>query len=184
MLQPWLRRSSGVAARSFICPRCRVRLSSAHNHLLSIRNLRTSVTDPPDHIPLRQRLKKEAKSLKAHKKQTKENEEASRRKWELTVGIEIHAQLDTESKLFSSSYIAALFSEIIRLSLIVGQERRLQRVIYRTPMWPSLTWHSQEVNRFVSWNNTSGVMRYIERSLDISSRDITTRSARCNCPEL
>lgn len=31
-------------------------------------------------------------------------EEESRQQWELTVGIEIHAQLDTESKLFSCEF--------------------------------------------------------------------------------
>ncbi|TQB70442.1 hypothetical protein MPDQ_000470 [Monascus purpureus] len=61
----------------------------------------TFSTYSSDRIPLRKQLKQEAKALKARKKKRRENEEASREKWELTVGIEIHAQLDTESKLFS-----------------------------------------------------------------------------------
>ncbi|KAJ5638326.1 hypothetical protein N7490_008205 [Penicillium lividum] len=93
MLRPWL---GGGAVRSLrhapssLCP-CvipRVNFSSASN-LQS------------DRIPLRKQLKQEAKSLKAQKKQRKENEEASRQEWELTVGVEIHAQLDTAAKLFS-----------------------------------------------------------------------------------
>lgn len=40
--------------------------------------------------------------MKSRKRQKREDEEASRQKWELTVGIEIHAQLNTETKLFSS----------------------------------------------------------------------------------
>lgn len=54
-----------------------------------------------DRVPLRKQLKQEAKALRSHKKQRKEDEEASRQEWELTVGVEIHAQLDTEAKLFS-----------------------------------------------------------------------------------
>lgn len=57
-----------------------------------------------DRVPLRKQLKQEAKALKAQKKLRKESEEASRQDWELTVGVEIHAQLDTEAKLFSREY--------------------------------------------------------------------------------
>ena len=63
---------------------------------------RNSQTAPADRIPLRKQLKQEAKTLRAQKKQRKEREEASRQEWELTVGVEIHAQLDTAAKLFSS----------------------------------------------------------------------------------
>jgi len=58
-------------------------------------------------VPLRKQLKDEAKKKRAargfeprRKKGT--NEEPRLEKWELTVGIEIHAQLNTERKLFSS----------------------------------------------------------------------------------
>lgn len=118
MLRQWLCRSSG-AARSLVCSRCckcynRPLRLSAHSPLLqcslshSIRYLQTAVESSSDRIPLRKQLKQEAKALKARKKQRRENEEASREKWELTVGIEIHAQLDTESKLFSSVWIIVL----------------------------------------------------------------------------
>lgn len=58
-------------------------------------------TASADRVPLRKQLKQEAKNLKAHKKQRKESEEASRHEWELTVGVEIHAQLNAGAKLFS-----------------------------------------------------------------------------------
>ncbi|KAF4215854.1 hypothetical protein CNMCM8980_004183 [Aspergillus fumigatiaffinis] len=58
-------------------------------------------TESRERIPLRKQLKQDAKALKAQKRQKRESEEASRQKWELTVGIEIHAQLNTETKLFS-----------------------------------------------------------------------------------
>lgn len=57
-----------------------------------------------DHVPLRKQLKQDAKALRAEKRQRKESEEASRQIWELTVGVEIHAQLDTAAKLFSREY--------------------------------------------------------------------------------
>lgn len=61
-------------------------------------------TDSSDRVPLRKQLKQEAKALKTQKRQRKENEEASRQIWELTVGVEIHAQLDTTAKLFSRRF--------------------------------------------------------------------------------
>jgi aspartyl-tRNA(Asn)/glutamyl-tRNA(Gln) amidotransferase subunit B len=64
----------------------------------STRSLQSAATD---RVPLRKQLKQEAKALKAQKKLRKESEETSRQDWELTVGVEIHAQLDTEAKLFS-----------------------------------------------------------------------------------
>lgn len=67
----------------------------------------TRYLQPPasaDRVPLRKQLKEEAKALRSHKRQRKETEEASREEWELTVGVEIHAQLDTETKLFSREY--------------------------------------------------------------------------------
>ena len=65
----------------------------------STRSLQSTAST--DRVPLRKQLKQEAKALKAQKKLRKESEEASRQEWELTVGVEIHAQLNTEAKLFS-----------------------------------------------------------------------------------
>ncbi|CEL07298.1 Putative Glutamyl-tRNA(Gln) amidotransferase, B subunit [Aspergillus calidoustus] len=100
------------AALSFTCPQCRhhniLRLSALNQSLplqlpsyTPIRSLQTAPTDAQDRIPLRKQLKQDAKSAKAQKRRRREQEEASREKWELTVGVEIHAQLNTEAKLFS-----------------------------------------------------------------------------------
>ncbi|KAK3303047.1 amidotransferase-like protein [Chaetomium strumarium] len=52
--------------------------------------------------PLRKQLKEEAKALKASGKKKKKNaDNQTVPGWELTVGIEIHAQLNTARKLFS-----------------------------------------------------------------------------------
>ncbi|KAJ6003433.1 hypothetical protein N7451_005980 [Penicillium sp. IBT 35674x] len=93
MLRPWL--SSGAVRTLSKAPRSLRPLLIPRNNFSSTSNLQT------DRVPLRKQLKQDAKSLKAQKKQRKENEEASRQEWELTVGVEIHAQLDTAAKLFS-----------------------------------------------------------------------------------
>ena len=61
----------------------------------------SSLAEPP--VAYRKQLKDEAKIRKAEggKKLNKENQTLD--KWELTVGIEIHAQLNTARKLFSSA---------------------------------------------------------------------------------
>ena len=78
---------------------------------ISVRALHTDSTAPtptpppppsPAHVPLRKQLKDEAKKQKASGKKKKKN--ANNQVvdgWELTVGIEIHAQLNTAKKLFS-----------------------------------------------------------------------------------
>jgi aspartyl-tRNA(Asn)/glutamyl-tRNA(Gln) amidotransferase subunit B len=53
-------------------------------------------------VPLRKQLKDEAKALRVWREQKDSEATSQLGDWELTVGIEIHAQLDTESKLFSS----------------------------------------------------------------------------------
>jgi aspartyl-tRNA(Asn)/glutamyl-tRNA(Gln) amidotransferase subunit B len=96
MLRPWL----GGTIRSICVRRLNPSLPLARNARFSTapnRYLQPSA----DRVPLRKQLKQEAKALRSHKKQRKEHEEASRQEWELTVGVEIHAQLDTEAKLFS-----------------------------------------------------------------------------------
>lgn len=64
----------------------------------------TDSADPDTTIPFRKHLKDEAKIRKAEAapKKLKENNQELE-DWELTVGIEIHAQLNTERKLFSSA---------------------------------------------------------------------------------
>ncbi|KAK4124431.1 hypothetical protein N657DRAFT_572261 [Parathielavia appendiculata] len=69
----------------------------------------TSTKLPPSVIasagnPLRKQLKDEAKALKASGKKKKKNaNNQTVPGWELTVGIEIHAQLNTARKLFSAA---------------------------------------------------------------------------------
>ncbi|RYP72602.1 hypothetical protein DL771_004097 [Monosporascus sp. 5C6A] len=64
----------------------------------------TAPAPPGVHVPLRKQLKDEAKKQKAAGKKKKKN--ANNQVidgWELTVGIEIHAQLNTAKKLFSAA---------------------------------------------------------------------------------
>ncbi|KAJ5657200.1 uncharacterized protein N7484_000849 [Penicillium longicatenatum] len=93
MLRSWL--SSGSVRALCRAPRSLRPFLIPRKNFSSVSNLQT------DRVPLRKQLKQEAKSLKAQKKQRKQNEAASRQEWELTVGVEIHAQLDTAAKLFS-----------------------------------------------------------------------------------
>ncbi|KAF2964499.1 hypothetical protein GQX73_g9052 [Xylaria multiplex] len=75
-----------------------------------IRCLHTDTNEPPSnapatiHVPLRKQLKDEAKKQKASGKKKKKNvNNQVVEGWELTVGIEIHAQLNTAKKLFSGA---------------------------------------------------------------------------------
>ena len=66
----------------------------------------------PDAIPLRKHLKDEAKRKKAETKSTSGSNKKTKadprlEKWELTVGIEIHAELNTACKLFSPAEAAS-----------------------------------------------------------------------------
>lgn len=55
-------------------------------------------------VPLRKQLKEEAKRAKGQARNNRgQKNAAASNDWELTVGIEIHAQLNSETKLFSSS---------------------------------------------------------------------------------
>ncbi|KAJ5728292.1 hypothetical protein N7493_004622 [Penicillium malachiteum] len=96
MLRPWL--NSGIV-RSLSLVQRPLYPVLIQRSFSSARTLHAT----PDRVPLRKQLKQEAKSLKARKKQRKESEEASRQTWELTVGVEIHAQLDVAAKLFSKA---------------------------------------------------------------------------------
>ncbi|KAF3387047.1 Glutamyl-tRNA [Penicillium rolfsii] len=96
MLRPWPRGAVRVLCVNRPCL-ARPHLDPAR--FPSARNLQVAAS--ADRVPLRKQLKQEAKALKAQKKLRKESEEVSRQDWELTVGVEIHAQLDTEAKLFS-----------------------------------------------------------------------------------
>ena len=74
---------------------------------LQSRNLITAPVTGQTSIPLRKHLKDEAKRKKAEAKNSagikKHAEDARLVKWELTVGVEIHAELNTACKLFSNA---------------------------------------------------------------------------------
>lgn len=59
-------------------------------------------------VPFRKQLKDEVKKLRAAgrkaNRDTNNNKARQLERWELTVGIEIHAQLNTDRKLFSSGW--------------------------------------------------------------------------------
>jgi aspartyl-tRNA(Asn)/glutamyl-tRNA(Gln) amidotransferase subunit B len=67
---------------------------------------RRRIANEPTPSPYRQQLKLEAKRRKQNEG-VQNNAEIDHAAWELTVGIEIHAQLNTERKLFSSASTAS-----------------------------------------------------------------------------
>lgn len=70
-------------------------------------NTGTAVHRPNDFVPLRKQLKEEARRAKSQSRDGRGRKQATANdEWELTVGIEIHAQLNSEAKLFSSLYTA------------------------------------------------------------------------------
>jgi aspartyl-tRNA(Asn)/glutamyl-tRNA(Gln) amidotransferase subunit B len=78
----------------------------------SSRGLTTAANASPDAVPLRKHLKDEAKRKKAEAKASnsgnkKQKTDPRLEKWELTVGIEVHAELNTACKLFSSAPTAS-----------------------------------------------------------------------------
>lgn len=93
-------RSLGCSIASYTPPSERIRTWFLHHR----RALATASTPlQQERIPLRQQLKAEAKREKAQKRQKGKADDApSHDGWELTVGLEIHAQLNTAAKLFSS----------------------------------------------------------------------------------
>jgi hypothetical protein len=189
MLQQWLRQSPG-AARFLRGSCCRGPLSGSLRHSplptashRCIGSLQTSTTESKERIPLRKQLKQDAKALKAQKRQRRESEEASRQKWELTVGIEIHAQLNTETKLFSSASRLCPYPHWPKMHNLICVEQEHPR---RTPTPPtqmsrSLTWRFRAVSRFVFCN-----MHYWKLliCIGIPSDNVVTRPARRDCLEL
>ena len=72
-----------------------------------VRSLHISAPLGQDNTPLRKQLKAEAKRRKLQAKSAKTPFlPPARKDWELTVGIEIHARLNTARKLFSRAPVA------------------------------------------------------------------------------
>ncbi|KAI0475664.1 GatB/GatE catalytic domain-containing protein [Xylariaceae sp. FL0804] len=91
-------RDSGASASASASASAPVR--GLHSHASGAETTESSPS--PIHVPLRKRLKEEAQRQKAAGKKKKRNANNQVVEgWELTVGIEIHAQLNTAAKLFS-----------------------------------------------------------------------------------
>ena len=79
------------------------------------RGLETATLSDND-VPYREHLKEESKRRRAARhlrSEETEGKDANLEKWELTVGIEVHAQLNTERKLFSRMYSSSLALEVV-----------------------------------------------------------------------
>jgi aspartyl-tRNA(Asn)/glutamyl-tRNA(Gln) amidotransferase subunit B len=106
-----------VSRRSYICQSCLRRARGSQSSLFHrpthtlLRSFQTdSSTASQDDTPFRKALKDAAKQQKKDKRAANDTFSDSKRsrdphleKWELTVGIEIHAELNTARKLFSSA---------------------------------------------------------------------------------
>lgn len=102
--------------RQFICRECLRHTEQlplgpiSYPRSSPIRSLHESSQPPKDDAPFRKFLKDEAKRRKREDRITSASDKLSRKaknapqeKWELTVGIEVHAELNTARKLFSSA---------------------------------------------------------------------------------
>ncbi|KAF3898049.1 Glutamyl-tRNA(Gln) amidotransferase subunit B, mitochondrial [Trichophyton interdigitale] len=103
LLHPRLSLSSAAVAARYWTPNRRL-LSTQH-----VQSATSSIAgDAKPFVPLRKQLKDETKAKRLQGKGKKKSRGASSQVegWELTVGIEVHAQLDTDSKLFSRASAA------------------------------------------------------------------------------
>ena len=152
MIHSWVSRSIRAASppSHTLCRQCLqsgkrrqsapVRLLFAHS---SPRNLQTFHTEAStsDTVPLRKQLKDEAKKRRAageskSEKKRGKSKDPRLEKWDLTVGIEIHAQLNTECKLFSSTQ-AQKQNGTSNADILQVLQRPIMTLL--TPMWPSST---------------------------------------------
>lgn len=105
---------------------------------------------PGNIVPLRKQLKIEAKAKKSDRNGDSVVDAGDLRgtavsqEWELTVGLEIHAQLNTERKLFSGNTYLALKSS---KRLMTIQTHLHRPMISPTRKWLHSTSHYQAVNR-------------------------------------
>jgi aspartyl-tRNA(Asn)/glutamyl-tRNA(Gln) amidotransferase subunit B len=86
--------SRRISARSLYAQRC---------HPVRALHTRTDSADADITIPFRKQLKEAVKKRKAEDPKILREDNQKLEEWELTVGIEIHAQLNTARKLFSSA---------------------------------------------------------------------------------
>ena len=91
--------------------------SNAQQWSLGKRQALATAAGPGTEVPLRKQLKDEARQRRLTGDSTQERLRAIRKEkaknWELTVGIEVHAQLNTERKLFSSKLL--IYGQCLRI---------------------------------------------------------------------
>jgi aspartyl-tRNA(Asn)/glutamyl-tRNA(Gln) amidotransferase subunit B len=109
-MPPWKLRGARVCNRTFLALELRFHAETRLFLRAALPLTRTALyaTQVPEALPLRKQLKDEAKAKRAAGLNgTSQPSRASQKNvenWELTVGIEIHAQLNTARKLFSREY--------------------------------------------------------------------------------
>ncbi|MCJ1444845.1 MAG: hypothetical protein MMC23_005348 [Stictis urceolatum] len=116
---------SSVTLKPWICSSCRptalAAVCSPRRGLQLRRHLQSESTSRERPAPFRKQLKEEAKLRKATKpkngSQDTSSNDARLNAWKLTVGIEVHAQLNTERKLFSRAATAAASQPNINTAL-------------------------------------------------------------------
>jgi hypothetical protein len=98
---------TSTQARFYLCRECLRRVAGHRARLVST-------------VPFRKQLKDEAKQRRISNGEAKPKRSVARdsanERWELTVGIEIHAQLNTAHKLFSSARVPGCCVVIVSLS--------------------------------------------------------------------
>ncbi|KAF2848263.1 hypothetical protein T440DRAFT_429155, partial [Plenodomus tracheiphilus IPT5] len=113
MISQTTRRTFAAASkRPYVCRDCLRRSQHAQSGPLPLtlrnftRTLQTESQPTHDETPFRKALKDATKQQKKQKKPSKSSskfQDPRLDKWELTVGIEVHAELNTARKLFSSA---------------------------------------------------------------------------------
>jgi aspartyl-tRNA(Asn)/glutamyl-tRNA(Gln) amidotransferase subunit B len=109
-MPPWKLRGARACNGLFIALELHFHATARLSSRAGLLSTRTALyaTQVPEPLPLRKQLKDEAKAKRtAGLKGASQPSGATQKNledWELTVGIEIHAQLNTARKLFSREY--------------------------------------------------------------------------------
>ena len=96
------------SSRLYLHSNCRIRPLKLHsrNFSLGYGVVRPTSSFYEQTVPLRKELKDEAKKRRIESKTTsvRSKDDVNLANWELTVGVEIHAELNTSRKLFSDAF--------------------------------------------------------------------------------
>ncbi len=97
------------SSRLYSHSNCRTRLLRLHSRdfSLGLGVVRSTSSLYEQVVPLRKELKDEAKRRRIESK-SRVKDNAKLANWELTVGIEIHAELNTSRKLFSDAFTSTI----------------------------------------------------------------------------